>query len=50
MNDEQKLLEDAIELIEGIINYVPEYFMDKHKYQEDYDSIMKRYEENKDGN
>jgi len=45
MSDRQKLLEDAIELIEDIISYVPDYFMDKYKYEEDYDSIMKRYKE-----
>ena len=45
MSDRQKLLKDTIELIEDIIGYVPDYFMDKYNYQEDYDSIMKRYEE-----
>ena len=47
MSDRQKLLRDAIELIEDIISYVPDYFIDKYKYEEDYDSIMKRYEEEK---
>jgi hypothetical protein len=42
------LLDDAIELIDDTIGYVPEYFMKKHKYSDEYNQIMQRYKELKE--